>query len=45
MTIEQMRAVLAEKYPSEKWRDKVARMSDSQIVAVYRKLNQISRRF
>lgn len=41
MSIEQMRAAISKSYPSAAWRDKVARMSDNQVLAVYtRLLNQ-----
>ena len=38
MTIEQMRAYLMSEYTGEKWKIKVRRMSDEQIVAIYKRL-------
>lgn len=35
MSIEQMRAAIAKVYPGTKWAFKVAKMSDSQVVAIY----------
>lgn len=35
MSSAQMRDYVANKYPSKAWKDKVAKMSDKQIVAVY----------
>ena len=33
-----MRQVLKDQYPSEKWRTKVSKMSDSQVIAVYHRI-------
>ena len=35
MTIEQMRAEVAALYTGPKWKEKVARMPDGQILAIY----------
>lgn len=35
MTVEQMRAEVARLYSGAQWRQKVARMPDKQIVAIY----------
>ena len=35
MTIEQKRAEVAKLYSGQKWRDKVAKMSNDQIGAIY----------
>ncbi len=35
MTIEQMRAEVARLYHGQKWKDRVARMSEKQILAIY----------
>ena len=35
MTISQMRTQVANAYDSFRWRDKVARMSDGQVTAIY----------
>lgn len=35
MTPEQKRAFVAEMYPSLRWKKKVAKMSDSQVFAIY----------
>lgn len=35
MTVEQMRDKIAEVYGSFKWKDRVARMYDDQVIAVY----------
>lgn len=37
MTIEQMRAEVAKLYPSATWRERVARMPDGQILAIYQR--------
>jgi hypothetical protein len=37
MSIEQMRRAVEDAYPGEKWRRKVSRMADGQIIAVYHK--------
>ena len=39
MTAAQMRERLSKQYASEKWRNKVAKMSDSQVFAVYTRLS------
>lgn len=38
MTVLAMRQVLKDQYPSEKWRIKVSKMSDSQVIAVYHRI-------
>lgn len=35
MTVNQMRAEVAKLYSSEGWRQKVEKMSDNQIIAIY----------
>ena len=35
MTMEQMRAAVAALYTGPKWKEKVARMPDGQILAIY----------
>lgn len=44
MTIEQMRAEVAKLYSGYSWRERVARMPDGQILAIYQKqvLNRAS---
>ena len=37
MTVEQMRAEVAKLYPGEKWKERVAKMSDGQILAIYKR--------
>lgn len=37
MTIEQMRLEVAKLYPGYSWRERVARMPDGQILAIYQK--------
>ena len=37
MTLEQMRAEVARLYSGYGWRDKVARMPDKQILAIYQR--------
>lgn len=37
MTIEQKRAEVARLYPSASWRDRVAKMPDAQILAIYQR--------
>ena len=37
MTIEQMRAELAKLYSGEKWQNRVKAMSNSQVVAIYKR--------
>lgn len=39
MNIEQMRARLLEQYPGPGWKMKVERMSDAQVIAVYKRIN------
>lgn len=36
MPVEQMRYKVIEVYPGEKWKQKVSKMSDNQVIAVYR---------
>ena len=38
MSIEQMREALMKSYPSQKWQDKVLKMSDNQIIAIYTRM-------
>lgn len=38
MSIEQMRAALKKTYPGKSWAEKVDKMSDSQVLAVYNRL-------
>lgn len=38
MTVEQMRHLLKIVYPSEKWYDKVDKMTDNQVIAVYNRM-------
>lgn len=40
MTVQQMRQKLYAAYRAEKWRKKVDRMSDNQVIAVYRRMSQ-----
>lgn len=35
MSVEQMRAYVIKVYDNKTWRDKVARMRDGQIIAIY----------
>lgn len=35
MTIEQMRAYILKAYEGDKWKHRVSKMADSQIIAVY----------
>ena len=37
MSIEQMRRAIQLVYPGEKWKKRVSRMSDDQIIAIYHK--------
>lgn len=37
MTIEQMRAEVARLYPGKRWQERVARMPDGQILAIYKR--------
>jgi hypothetical protein len=37
MSVEQMRISVEKAYPGEKWKKKVARMSDAQVIAIYYK--------
>lgn len=39
MTTEQMRDLLSKYYPSQKWRDKVSKMSDGQVWSIYTRLS------
>lgn len=38
MTNDQMREKVAQAYPGDKWRQKVNRMPDDQIIAIYYRL-------
>lgn len=40
MPTKAMRAALKTVYPSKKWAQKVDKMSDAQVVAIYRNLQQ-----
>lgn len=35
MSVEQMRDALMKAYPGQRWSDKVKKMSDNQVIAVY----------
>ena len=35
MSVPDMRSAIAKVYPGQKWKFKVARMSDQQVIAVY----------
>ena len=37
MTVDQMRAAIIDAYPGGKWRKKVEKMHDDQVIAVYHK--------
>ena len=39
MTTEQMRQAILVKYPGEAWKQKVAKMSDAQVQAIYFRLS------
>lgn len=38
MSVNQMMDIVANKYPSKAWREKVAKMNDKQIIAIYYKM-------
>lgn len=38
MSVEQMRAFVAARYPGRAWQERVKKMSDSQILAIYYRL-------
>lgn len=40
MSVEQMREAIAWVYPSEKWKYRVSKMADDQVMAIYFKFNQ-----
>lgn len=40
MSVEQMRGEIALVYAGDKWRSRVARMSENQVMAVYYRLSQ-----
>lgn len=40
MTTEQMRSAVANAYTSLKWRNKVIKMSDAQVVAIFKRLRE-----
>lgn len=40
MSVEQMRQYLLAQYPSESWKSKVKKMSDAQIVAIYKRFQR-----
>lgn len=35
MEVSQMRAKIIKVYPGERWRNKVSKMSDDQVIAIY----------
>jgi hypothetical protein len=37
MSVMQMRKLVQDAYPGKKWRDKVSKMGDGQIIAIYHK--------
>lgn len=37
MSIEQMRSKVKEAYQGDKWKQKVSKMSDNQVLAIYRR--------
>lgn len=39
LSIEQMRAFIADQYPSNRWKERVAKMSDGQVYAIYIRIN------
>lgn len=38
LTVEHMRIALIERYPGDKWRHRVERMEDDQVLAVYHRV-------
>lgn len=40
MGVEQMRSAIVKAYPGKKWADKVKKMSDNQVIAIYNRLLQ-----
>lgn len=40
MSIEQMRAAVISVYPGKKWKERVDRMPDAQVVAIYKSFVQ-----
>lgn len=40
MSTDQMRSEISKVYPGKKWSDKVKKMSDNQVIAIYRKFLQ-----
>ena len=38
MTVVQMRRFIEKEYEGEKWRKKVSKMSDNQVIAVYHRI-------
>lgn len=38
--VEQMKTELLKRYPSRKWKDKVLKMSDNQIIAIFFRMKQ-----
>lgn len=38
--IQAMRDKLCARYPSDKWQQRVARMSDAQVIAIYHRITQ-----
>lgn len=43
MKIDEMRGYIAQAYSGESWHDKVRRMPDSQVFAIYKRLEQRER--
>ena len=39
MDVEQMRGRILDQYPSPGWKMKVKKMSDAQVIAIYKRLN------
>ena len=39
LSIDQMRAFIADQYPSKRWKDRVAKMSNGQVYAIYMRIN------
>lgn len=38
MTVDSMRYLVKEAYPGKAWKKKVSKMSDTQIIAIYKRL-------
>ena len=41
MTIENMKDYLMHRYPSSKWAEKVKHMPDDQVIAIYKRLQEV----